>query len=135
MNQSCLYYWQDWINRCSVILLLFFSINLLFINIVNVFLILWSGFWYHNSTEGLLMIIVIMVIIINSPSCYFNNFDVCLNCRWLGFNLIWMTIVFVNRHLYLVRTSHYFDMVLVPEWFDNSYSTISGGFDILAIIS
>ena len=46
-----------------------------------------------------------------------------------------MTIVFDNRHVDLVKTSQYFDMILVPERFDNCYPTLSGDFDILAIIS
>ena len=46
-----------------------------------------------------------------------------------------MTIVFVNRHLNLVHTSQYFDLVLVPERFDNGYSTLSGDFDILCLLA
>ena len=49
----------------------------------------------------------------------------CITVRWRK----------PNRYLYLVQTNQYFDMVVVSEGFDNCYSTISGGFDILAIIS
>ena len=46
-----------------------------------------------------------------------------------------MTIVFNTRHLDSVKTSQCFDMILVPERFDSCYLTLSGDFDILAIIS